>query len=309
MRVLKWSVVALALLVGAFGASSADAQLFIEEFNNDQDPGGDNFEPETRDPFSEPDLGGLPPFSWRDIRANSGAGLMEENLSTVGDDPTYAPADIPGAATPEYGVVQFEGGDGPMWRNEFENYFTSTQNATVQYNIDNYADPAIPSRGFWPNGGVPDWWWTNAVNSTVTNDYLTETGITGNANPDGTWTYATTNNIHIATVPAGEWYELEVEYITTGADLAALHTVYDSTGTVVLGTPVLLTSLFLNPPSSELGEPRYSWITFGTANVDVLFFDDMNILAVPVPEPSAMALLGMGAIGLVAVRRRKRRLA
>ena len=72
---------------------------------------------------------------------------------------------------------------------------------------------------------------------------------------------------------------------------------------------MLLTSLFLSPSSSELGEPRYSWHVFGTANVDVLFFDDLEVLAVPVPEPSAMVLLGMGAIGLVAVRLRKHRVA
>ena len=290
MKLSNLSACALAVLWGALLASNVSAQDFhLEEFSNDQDA---SFEPDTRDPINEPDFDGLPPVDWNDIR-NGWSGVIEENLSPVGDV-GYPPAD-PGATTTQYAVIQHEAGTGPYWSpSSFD-----ADCATLTYAIDVYADPVIPS-----NGVSPDFWWTNAVGP----GYVTESGLTADANGNGTWTFATTGGGPIATVPVGSWYEMEVTF-TQGSDstLDVIHTLYDATGTIPLGS-FTVTSPFLNPPNA-LMTPAYSWFTFFGSNVDVIFVDDFTVECLPIPEPTTLAMLGMGMFGLVAVARRRRRVA
>ena len=74
------------------------------------------------------------------------------------------------------------------------------------------------------------------------------------------------------------------------------------THTTLLGS-VTLPTLFQNPANSTIG-PYYSHFTNFTPNVDAVFIDDFNIVAtVAVPEPTSLALLGVGATCL---RRRRR---
>lgn len=286
MRATTWVCMALLLLAG--GASIARAQDYhLEEFSNDSD----TFEPTDRDPLNDPNLAGLPPVDWNDVRTGWLGVIEEEFVQDAGK-----PGPDPGAATTQYGIVQPDGGSGPYWSpSSFD-----IDCVKLCYNIDNYSDPLIPSN----NNGIVDWWWTSAVTADGSN-YLTETGIAGTANGDGTWTYSTTGGIPIATVPVGSWYELEVCYVQGGdGNLDAIHTVYDATGTVPLGT-VTLTSLFQNPTNTTVG-PYYSWFTNFEANTDVLFVDQFQVECTPVPEPGTLALAGMGAIGLVAVARGRR---
>ena len=128
--------------------------------------------------------------------------------------------------------------------------------------------------------------------------------MTADSQLGGLWTFATTSGAPIATVPVGLWYEMEVCFVNGGdGDLDAIHTLYDATGTIPLGS-VTLPALFLAPPNGPIG-PQYSWFTFFTANMDVIFIDDFR--AECVPEPSTIAMLGMGAVGMIVVARRRRR--
>ena len=286
-----------ALFIAACLVTSAKAQTWLEEFSSDLDPPLDQFEPETRNPALEPDLGGLPPAAWNDVR-NGWSGVIEENLSPVGD--TLYPAPDPGALTPEYAVVQPQEGDGPYWSGTQAGFNPLQHPTTITYNVDVYADPVLASNG----NGIADWWWTSAVSNVNDGTYLTESGITGTVDPgNATWTFAITGpGPAFVTVPVGQWYELEVEFLTTGPNVVAVHNVWDSTHTVLLGS-YTVSPVFLNPASSDLGGPRYSWFTFIDPNVDVLFVDNFKVGAVP--EPHSVVMLACGAVGLVAVGRRR----
>ena len=314
MRALKWGAFALLVIVFASGLSSlARAQELGEsEFT---EPAPDGFEPETRDPLGEADFGGVPPVTvydggaggtfidWNDIR-NGWTGVIEENMSPAGDDPSYPPTD-PGSAgstvahgphpgTLPYAVVQPEGGTGPYWS---PTGFDDTC-PELCFNVDVWADPVIA-----PNAnGVPDFWWTNAVAATG-GSYITESGLTAEA-VGGAWLFATTSGVPIAVVPVGAWYEMEVCFVQ-GVDgtLDAIHTLYDASGTIPLGS-VTLTTLFLDPVNQTMG-PSYSWFTLFEGNVDVIFVDDFRVECVP--EPSTMLLAGFGAVGLIVAARRRRR--
>ena len=289
MRTSKLSALALAVLFGALCAANASAQdLHQNDFTEGlQGNVVDAFEPVDRDPLGDPAFDGVPSVDWNDIR-NGWSGVIEEEM--VLD--ALKPGPDPGAATPEYAIIQHESGTGPYWSpSSFD-----ADCPELCFNIDVYADPLIVPAV----DGLPDWWWTNAVGP----GYVTETGMTGDSQPGGTWLFSTTGGAPIATVPVGLWYEMEV-CIMQGADgnLDATHTLYDATGTIPLGS-VTVTSMFLNP-ANQLLTPSYSWFTFFTGNVDVIFVDDFTVECVP--EPTTFAMLGMGVVGLVVVARRRRR--
>lgn len=284
----RGAIFAAATFAVAGISTAANAQVVANDFTEGlQGNAVDTFEPETRDPINEADAGGSPPVDWNDVR-NGWLGVIEENMSTAGDDPSY-PAPDPGALTPEYAVVQPESGSGPYW------FGSSADGNEVCYNIDVYADPTIV-----PNdNGIPDFWWTSALSDAGQANYISESGITGTAVDGSNWLFSTTGGDAIATVPTGLWYEMEVCYVW-GLDgtIDAIHTLYDATGTSVLGA-FILTEPFLNPVNQTISS-NYSWFTNFESNVDVLFVDDFSVEVVP--EPTGLALLGLGALAL---RRRR----
>jgi hypothetical protein len=259
---------------------SAAVVARVDEFSSD----ADGFEPTTRDLAGDPGLDGLPPGEWRDIRTGH-YGVIEENMSTVGDDPSYPSAD-PGAATPEYAVLQTLDTTGPYGFSDYP------LDSGVIFRIDHYADPTIVS-----NGPSLDFWWDNAVGDAAFNA-VAETGIAADAGV-GTYNYRTTSNVDIATVPSGNWYELEL-IIQAGPDgtLDGIHNVWDATHTQLLGSTTL--SQLTGDPANQPIAPYYYWFTNFLPNVDVLFLDDMEIVSVP--EPTGFAMLGLAGMFL---RRRR----
>jgi len=297
-----------------FGVAVAAATAFTgmargqtfqsEEFTIDMD----SYEPTDRNPVNDPPTG-TPPNDWYDTR-NDWYGVIE----TERQIDTNKPLPDPGAVTSRYGIVAPESGTGPFGSPAY----TTAASSAVTFFTDNYADPFITNN----NNGTPDWWWTNAVgDSTYYGLYLTETGFAVTAETDpilgSVWNYSTTDNIHIATVPTGVWYQLEVLFHPDVVDgsLAATLNVKDSTGAVLLGS-VTQNTLFGNPDYSKLAGPNYSWFTNFDTNVDCLFVDQLGAASTPVapplglafsasvvPEPATLGLLGLS--GLMALRRRR----
>lgn len=289
-RALPWCAAALTALLCVLWSTAGQAQnTHSEEWSNDQDPIGNQYEPTGRgDLTMDPTLDGLPPVDWYDVR-NGYAGVNEENLSPIGDI-GYPPPD-PGAATPEYGVLSPDSNTSPgYW---LPSSWAAGQ-TSVTFSIDIYADPLIV-----PNGNsVPDGWWTNGIGP----GYVTETGLSWEAFAGGTWTFTTLGGqFFIATVPVGSWYEMETSYFP-GSDgtLDATTSLWDATHTVLLGS-FTQTTPFLDP-INQIIKPAYSWFVYFESNMDMAFVDDFQVSSVP--EPSSLVLI---AAGLAVVSRRQRR--
>jgi hypothetical protein len=275
---------AAASVMGLPAFAPAATVAIGEEFSSDTDAYG----PTTRDPMNDPALDGAPPAGWNDVR-NGFVGVVEENTSTAGDDPTYPGAD-PGAATPEYGILQPQGTMGPYASADYP------VDSEIVFRFDHYADATVVS-----NGPSLDFWWTNAVGDSTGANYVTETGIAPDVLATGDYAYRTTSSVDIATVPAGSWYQVEtIIKAGTDGDLDGIHNVWDATHSTLFGS-VTLEHLAGNPSNQAIG-PYYSWFTNFLPNVDALFIDDFNVVAVP--EPSGLALLGIGATWLARRRRR-----
>jgi hypothetical protein len=296
MRGLASRALALAVSSGALCASHASGQTaHVEEFSNDLDAGLFDYEPTSRDPLNDPFLDGIPPTDWRDIRTGH-LGVIEENMSTVGDDASYPAAD-PGAATAQYGVLQPDSsGDGPYW---LAPSWDAGQTA-VSFNVDVYADPAIVGNA----NNLFDFWWSNGVGNP---DYLTESGFQVQAEEVAadTWSFTSPGSgVIVATVPVGSWYEMETA-IYPGLDgtLDITNSLWNADHTVLLGT-YTTTTPFQDPVNQQI-KPIYTWFTFFDENIDVIFIDDVTIGSVP--EPSGAAIVSViAAAGALARRRRGR---
>jgi hypothetical protein len=248
---------------------------------------------------------GLPPSTpagqdWFDIR-NGGVGVIEE-----------VPAGFSGTSAPDgsahFAIVQFEGGDGPFGRSQrhvdskpVAGAYTGSRTG-YWATTDLYIDPSRQA----DNNGVPDFWFTNAVNAISTQTYFTESGMTGTVDPSGTtWTIATTAGTPMAVVPVGTWVTMEIEpkqsaTIPGGVDFE--HRLYDAN----TGLPI---GLFVTAPEytatvggfADLAGPRYNWFTFPSGVINHVLVDNVGWEAVP--EPASLSLLALG--GLALGRRRR----
>lgn len=320
--------------VTPFSAGPSDMENDVDtydpgQFQNDlwNDPNLDGLAPQGNAnwPGNAYLAGGPPEFivgdDWNDIRNGEGNGIIEEvpsgHSQNLGGVPVVAPD---GSA--HYAVLNFEPGGGPFART---NRQISNPTPSMPFlgmrtgyyaTLDVYVDPSIPYAG---NNGIPDWWWSNAVNSTVSGTYMTEAPILASVDPSGTtWSfYAGDGNVLLGTVPVGTWVGLEVEPVHKLDDngLQWQHRLYADGGThnTLLGSYTTISNAFNTGPGafSELGGPRYNWFTYPDQNFMVdnggyLFVD--NIGWVAVPEPSAFMLSSLAALSAVmgSMRRRGR---
>ena len=249
----------VALLIVCLVVAPTWAQL--ETFDNDTD---------TFEPGDAP--GGAPPAAddWRDGR-NGGDGLIEEVASPFGGVSAGS-----GGGT-NFGVIYpgpFQ--PAPVYSagpSGTPSYSQTPLSGAWSYQTDIYTDPSFTSN----QNSVPDFWWTNAINRNGTDEYLTETGITGEVRSNGEWRFTTTlGGQPFVDLAAGAWYSLEVEYELVGDEVHAHHRIFNQSHTMELYN-YTLESLFQSPTAEDVGGPRYSWFTYFEENIDHLSVDNLGV--------------------------------
>jgi hypothetical protein len=241
----------------------------ITNFENDADsytPAGGG--------VNDPTLSGSPPDGWHDSR-NDGAGVIEEVPSGFGGITTS----VGGGAN--YGIVYPEIPEAP---NVYSTYaypgysFDPLPNNSWSYQADVYTSSSAVGN----HNGVPDFWWTNAVNNIDGSGYLTETGFTGEVLGNGNWRFTTTKGgLPYVDLAPNSWYTLEVSYDTSAAQLASTLNIYNQSKTALLYTHTL-TTMFPEdnaPQSAQVGGPRYTWFTYFDDNLHELAVDNVGIAA------------------------------
>ena len=292
MQVKSWNrfaALALAALL-LMGARSWAAVPDIETFENDTDaytPGSD--------PVNEPTSGSAP-GSWKDQR-NGGAGIIEEVPSGHLGIPTSA------GGGSSYGIIypanptfelSYPTSNAP---HGFPSFSTEPLGESWSYQADVYTDGSIVGNG----NSVPDFWWTNAVNRIGADEYLTETGFTGEVQPNGEWRFTTTKGgLPSVDLAANTWYTLEVSYDTSGPLLSGSLNIYNQAHTALLYTHSLSPLFPENTPpaSSELGGPRYSWFTYFEDNLDHLAVDNVGV-GTPITLATSAVAGDMNANGVL----------
>ena len=85
-----------------------------------------------------------------------------------------------------------------------------------------------------------------------------------------------------------------------------MHNIYNEARTQLLYTHTL-DYVFLDPLSSSLGGPLYTWFVYPDANLKRLLVDNVGVGSpIEVPEPSSLALMAVGMMGLGGLMARRR---
>ena len=300
--------------------------------SEDMEHDSDTFTPSDNDPLGDPAFGGLPPgappghpggppdfivgHDWREVRTGDGAGVIEEVPSGFGGVLAPVGSYNGHVAAPHsagnFAILQFDGGDGPYHlgnRQVSSNPVPGGTGGRTGFwaTSDLYIDPTRPYGGA---DGIPDFWWTNAVNAISSGSYMSESGMTGTVDPAGTtWSIHTTAGVLLAVVPVGDWIGLEVEPKLRVSDggLDFEHRVYSDGGSHAIPIATFTAPAPFTGPGAfaDMAGPRYNWYTFNQANIPYLYVDNVGWTAVP--EPGTIVMAGFGAVGLVIAARRRRR--
>lgn len=166
--------------------------------------------------------------------------------------------------------------------------------------IDVYLDPTwVDGQGFDYSVGA------NNQSGNHLRDFMFHVGVDNGAlkvnasnNTDGNFNAFKLNNGANYTVAAAGWYTLEQEFHDNGGNLAVALNLKDDIGTV-LYSKTLTTN---DDIASTVGGNRYGWFAYN--NIEGLAIDNASLAAIP--EPASLALAGAAAIGMLAVRRRRR---
>ena len=106
----------------------------------------------------------------------------------------------------------------------------------------------------------------------------------------------------IATISTAGWYTFVMTYSQGANHVHETLSILDNSGNLLAGeTPQIFD--YTSIPNADLGGPNYLWLTVwqnGFAN-NALAIDNVEAT----PEPAAMGLLGAGALGLLALRKRR----
>ena len=327
MSAIKFAFLAMLVALCAFSVRVASATSPFTATRNDPNENMENdvdaYTPTDTDPLNDPNLEGLPPgvghpdaglpygspgADWIELRTG-GVGVIEEVPSGFAGT---APAPDGSA---HIAIVQFEGGDGPYGRSNRDRFNGPTTGPApigpYWATTDLYVDGSIAYGG--PDG-MDDFSWINSFNSNVTNDFLSQSGLTGTVDPSGTtWTFRTTAGnalIGIGAVAIGTWIGLETEPIPSvvfPGRVAFENRLMSADRLTVLGYFIEEDYLAgANGGYAELAGPRANWFTDAGPNMTHLFVDN-GCWAGPVPEPSTLVLASFGAVGLAAAAAGKRR--
>ena len=249
-------------------AASRVASAQIQDFESDTD----SYEPNGQG-ANDPDLAGSPPAAggWTDAR-NGGAGVIEEVASGFNGINTGS------AGGSSYGAIYAaDWVPAPVYANGPSGFPSSSLTPPAgawSYQADIYTDPSVSGN----QNGVPDFWWTSALNKNGVDEYLTETGITAEVRSNGEWRFTTTKGgLPSIDLAAGAWYTMEVEFQIVGDEVHGVHRIWNQAHT---GLPLYehtITELFLSPTPEDVGGPRYSWFTYFDENLTQIAVDNVGV--------------------------------
>ena len=284
----RWVGLIVGVAVGMFAAHASADFPRVETFEDDVDPPGQEYTPTDNDPINDPNLDGLPPMDFDDVRTGFGGGIIEE-----------VPDGFGGVGSPDasgnFGLIQFESGNGPHgypgWQHEYPNRYS--------FRTHVYANPDQNNPSFAANG-LPEFWWTNAATST--SSYMTEKGFQVYVNADNTWRFNEGGTSNGVDVPVGSWYTMEIIYENdatqsgggffdpnqppgTYAHVQARVRLWNAGHTGMPLFDIVEPTLFSEPPggfsldpnhASYIGGPNYSWFVYNATGFDYLYVDNLG---------------------------------